>query len=79
MRFEKWVSAYLWTTFCADMSTTQRSENINQFFKYFVRPNTMVSNFVYQYEKALNTRYLKEKKRRRCQDKKFYAAFRAKV
>ncbi|XP_062158783.1 protein FAR1-RELATED SEQUENCE 5-like [Alnus glutinosa] len=63
IRREKWVSAYLRTTFCTGMSTTQRSESMNKFFKDYVRPSTMVSEFVYHYEKALNARYLKEKEK----------------
>ncbi|XP_059461898.1 protein FAR1-RELATED SEQUENCE 5-like [Corylus avellana] len=63
MRREKWMPAYLRTTFCAGMSTTQRSESMNKFFKDYVRSSTMVSDFVYQYEKALDARYFKEKER----------------
>jgi len=63
MRREKWVPAYLRTTFCAGMSTTQRSESMNKFFKDYVRSSTMVSEFVYHYEKALDARYFKEKQK----------------
>jgi hypothetical protein len=45
------------------MSTTQRNENMNKFFKDYVRSSTMVRDFVYQYDKALNARYLKEKEK----------------
>ncbi|XP_059455147.1 protein FAR1-RELATED SEQUENCE 5-like [Corylus avellana] len=62
-RREKWIPAYLRTTFCAGMSTTQRSESMNKFFKDYVRSSTMVCDFVYQYEKALDARYFKEKER----------------
>ncbi|XP_042988834.1 protein FAR1-RELATED SEQUENCE 5-like [Carya illinoinensis] len=62
-RREKWVPAYLRTTFCAGMSTTQRSESMNKFFKDYVRSSTMVSDFVHQYEKALSARYFKEKEK----------------
>ncbi|KAF5477213.1 hypothetical protein F2P56_003878 [Juglans regia] len=62
-RREKWVPAYLRTTFCAGMSTTQRSESINKFFKDYVRSSTMVSDFVHQYEKALDACYFKEKEK----------------
>ena len=61
MRREKWIPAYLRRSFCAGMSTTQRSESMNKFFKGYVRSSTMISDFVCQYEKALNARYLKEK------------------
>jgi hypothetical protein len=63
MRCEKWMSAYLRTTFCASMSKTQRSESMNKFFKDYVRLSTMVSDFVDQYGKALNAHYFKEKER----------------
>ncbi|KAG7957021.1 hypothetical protein I3843_11G153900 [Carya illinoinensis] len=62
-RREKWVPTYLRTTFCAGMSTTQRSESMNKFFKDYVRSSTMVSDFVHQYEKALDARYFKEKEK----------------
>ncbi|KAG7992258.1 hypothetical protein I3843_02G119000 [Carya illinoinensis] len=62
-RCEKWVSAYLRLTFCVGMSTTQRCESMNKFFKDYVRSSTMVSDFVHQYEKALDTRYFKEKEK----------------
>ncbi|KAG2669426.1 hypothetical protein I3760_14G033900 [Carya illinoinensis] len=61
-RREKWVPAYLRSTFCAGMSTTQRSESMNKFFKDYVRSSTMVSDFVHQYEKALDARYFKKEK-----------------
>jgi hypothetical protein len=56
-RCENWISAYLRTTFCAGVSTTQRSESMDKFFKDYVRSSTMVSDFFYQYEKALDARY----------------------
>ncbi|XP_042980200.1 protein FAR1-RELATED SEQUENCE 5-like [Carya illinoinensis] len=62
-RREKWVPAYLWTMFCAGMSTTQKSESMNKFFKDYIRSSTMVSDFVHQYEKTLDARYFKEKEK----------------
>ncbi|XP_035544601.1 protein FAR1-RELATED SEQUENCE 5-like [Juglans regia] len=62
-RRDKWVPAYLHSTFCAGMSTTQRSESMNKFFKDYVRSSTMVSDFVHQYEKAIDARYFKEKEK----------------
>ncbi|KAG6702791.1 hypothetical protein I3842_07G052900 [Carya illinoinensis] len=52
-RRDKWVPAYLRTT----------SESMNKFFKDYVRSSTMVSDFVHQYEKALDARYFKEKEK----------------
>ncbi|XP_042942707.1 protein FAR1-RELATED SEQUENCE 5-like [Carya illinoinensis] len=63
IRREKWVLAYLRTTFCAGMSTTQRSESMNKFFKDYVRSSTMVSDFVHQYKAAIDARCFKEKKK----------------
>ncbi|KAG7954184.1 hypothetical protein I3843_11G003000 [Carya illinoinensis] len=39
------------------------NESINKFFKDYVRSSMMVSEFVHQYDKALNTRYLSEKEK----------------
>ena len=36
---------------------------MNTFFKDYVRSNTVVGDFVYQYEEALNACYLKEKEK----------------
>ncbi|KAG6733034.1 hypothetical protein I3842_01G207000 [Carya illinoinensis] len=63
IRREKWVPAYLRSTFCAGMSTTQQSESMNKFFKDYVRSSTMVSDFVHQYEAAIDARYFKEKEK----------------
>ncbi|KAG7986128.1 hypothetical protein I3843_03G065600 [Carya illinoinensis] len=62
-KYGLWVPAYLRTTFCAGMSTTQRSESMNKVFKDYVRSSIMVSDFVHQYEKALDERYFKEKEK----------------
>ncbi|TXG52941.1 hypothetical protein EZV62_022110 [Acer yangbiense] len=45
------------------MSTTQRSESMNKFFKDYVRSSTMASDFVHQYEAAIYARYFKEKEK----------------
>ena len=36
-------------------------KGVNKFFKDYVHSSTTISDFVYQYEQALNARYLKEK------------------
>ncbi|KAF5472236.1 hypothetical protein F2P56_008972 [Juglans regia] len=41
----------------------ERSESMNKFFKDYVRSSTMVSDFVHQYEKAVDARYFKEKEK----------------
>ncbi|KAG2720704.1 hypothetical protein I3760_02G047200 [Carya illinoinensis] len=60
---EMWVPTYLRSTFCARMSTTQRSESMNKFFKDYVYSSTIVSDFVHQYEKVLDAHYFKEKEK----------------
>ncbi|XP_057473273.1 protein FAR1-RELATED SEQUENCE 5-like [Actinidia eriantha] len=63
MRREKWVPAYLRMIFCAGMSTTQRSESMHKFFKAILQSSTLASDFVYQYEIALDKRFASEKER----------------
>ncbi|XP_058752209.1 protein FAR1-RELATED SEQUENCE 5-like [Vicia villosa] len=58
---EKWIPAFVRQDFCAGMSTTQRSESINSFFKDFLNSSTPLSKFVTQYEKALDARYNSER------------------
>ena len=54
---EKWIPAYVRTTFCAGMSTTQRSESMNKYFKDYLNSSTPMSVFVTQYDKAVDARY----------------------
>lgn len=63
IRSEKWILAYLRTRFCAGMSTTQRSKSMNKFSRDFVHSSMLVSDFVYQYEKALDKGYQSEKEK----------------
>ena len=48
-----WVNAYLKDIFCAEMTTSQRSESINSFFDGFVNVNTKLVEFVHQYDKVV--------------------------
>ncbi|KAG6718229.1 hypothetical protein I3842_04G139300 [Carya illinoinensis] len=50
-RRDNWVPAYL------------RVESMNKFFKDYVRSSTMISDFVYQYEKSIDACYFKEKEK----------------
>lgn len=56
---EKWALVYRRNSFCANFTTTQRSESINNFFKKWLNRKLCLSKFVVQYEKAL--RYFREK------------------
>lgn len=60
---EKWIHAYVRHNFCAGMSTTQRSESMNKYFKDFLNSSTSLSQFMTQYEKALDARYNKEREK----------------
>ncbi|XP_052624883.1 protein FAR1-RELATED SEQUENCE 5-like [Lactuca sativa] len=51
-----WAKAFLKDVFLAGMTTSGRSESINSFFDGFVNSNTMLNEFVVQYEKAVESR-----------------------
>ncbi|XP_061343800.1 protein FAR1-RELATED SEQUENCE 5-like [Gastrolobium bilobum] len=51
-----WAKAYLKDTFFAGMTTSGRSESINSFFDGYVNSNTMLNDFVIQYDKAIKSR-----------------------
>ncbi|EYU26870.1 hypothetical protein MIMGU_mgv1a025010mg [Erythranthe guttata] len=55
---EQWIPAYLQSMFCAGMSTTQRSESMNKFFKGFVR-STLDARYFKEKEKDLKTKNTK--------------------
>ncbi|XVF30517.1 hypothetical protein REPUB_Repub16aG0064600 [Reevesia pubescens] len=57
---QKWILAYVKSTFWAGMSTTQRSESMNAYFDDYVNSKTTLKNFVEQYEKALEAKVEKE-------------------
>ncbi|XP_058787209.1 protein FAR1-RELATED SEQUENCE 5-like isoform X2 [Vicia villosa] len=59
----KWIPVYVRNNFCAGMSTTQRSESMNKFFKDFLNSSTPLNKFVTQYDKALDARYNKEREK----------------
>jgi hypothetical protein len=48
-----WVPAYLKGVFCAGMTTTQQSEDMNTFFYGYVHSSTTLKEFVDQYDNAL--------------------------
>ncbi|XP_061341451.1 protein FAR1-RELATED SEQUENCE 5-like [Gastrolobium bilobum] len=51
-----WAKAYLKDTFFAGMTTSGRSESINAFFDGYVNSNTMLNDFVIQYDKEIKSR-----------------------
>ncbi|XP_061359450.1 protein FAR1-RELATED SEQUENCE 5-like [Gastrolobium bilobum] len=51
-----WAKAYLKDTFFVGMTTSGRSESINAFFDGYVNSNTMLNDFVTQYDKAIKSR-----------------------
>lgn len=57
---EKWVPCYLKRDFWAGMSTTQRSESMNAFFDGYITASTSLSQFVRQYDNALQDKAEKE-------------------
>ncbi|KAJ4967136.1 hypothetical protein NE237_018985 [Protea cynaroides] len=58
----QWVPVYLRDTFFAEMSITQRSDNMNSYFDGYVNASTNLQLLIKQYEKALESRYEKEVK-----------------
>lgn len=57
---ERWVPCYLKHDFWAGMSTTQRSESMNAFFDGYINARTSLSQFVKQYDNALQDKAEKE-------------------
>ncbi|OMO84740.1 Zinc finger, PMZ-type [Corchorus capsularis] len=57
---QRWVPAYVKCSFWAGMSTTQRSESINAFFKGYVSHKTTLKQFVELYDVALKSKVEKE-------------------
>ncbi|KAK9734726.1 hypothetical protein RND81_04G159500 [Saponaria officinalis] len=57
----RWVPAYWRSTFCARMSSTQRSEQQNRFFKTFVNSRTGLRQFIEQFDGALRSKVEEEK------------------
>ncbi|XP_026400199.1 protein FAR1-RELATED SEQUENCE 5-like [Papaver somniferum] len=59
---EKWAQVYGREHFCAGMTTTQRSESINNYFKKYFKKKQILREFVGQFDKAVAARREKAKK-----------------
>ncbi|XP_074267328.1 protein FAR1-RELATED SEQUENCE 6-like [Silene latifolia] len=59
---EAWVPLYWKNIFCAGMSSTQRSEQTNRFFKIYFNPQTTLFTFLANYENALRAKVEEEEK-----------------
>ncbi|XP_074278685.1 protein FAR1-RELATED SEQUENCE 5-like [Silene latifolia] len=57
---ESWVPAYWRGIFCAGMSSTQRSEQQNRFFKTYVNGRTTLTQFAQKIEEALKLKVEEE-------------------
>uniref|UniRef100_A0A7N0T3E6 SWIM-type domain-containing protein n=1 Tax=Kalanchoe fedtschenkoi TaxID=63787 RepID=A0A7N0T3E6_KALFE len=55
-----WVKVYLKDCFTAGVTTSGRSESMNSYFDGYVNSNTMLNDFVKQYDKAVEARRIKE-------------------
>lgn len=58
----RWCPVYFKSDFWAGMSSTQRSEGMNHYFKGYVDANTTLSDFVEKYAKAVCRRIAEEDK-----------------
>ncbi|XP_026434297.1 protein FAR1-RELATED SEQUENCE 5-like [Papaver somniferum] len=59
---EKWSQVYGREHFCAGMTSTQRSESINNYFKKYFKKKQTLSEFVVQSNKAVDARREKARK-----------------
>ncbi|XP_074277991.1 protein FAR-RED IMPAIRED RESPONSE 1-like [Silene latifolia] len=57
----RWVPTFLTDCFRAGMSTTQRNESVNAFFKGYVNSKTSLKEFVLKYDLALGAKCDKER------------------
>ncbi|XP_026384958.1 protein FAR1-RELATED SEQUENCE 5-like [Papaver somniferum] len=59
---EKWAQVYDREHFCAGMTTNQRSESINNYFKKYFKNKQTLPEFVVQFDKAVDARREKARK-----------------
>ncbi|KAJ0960080.1 hypothetical protein J5N97_000139 [Dioscorea zingiberensis] len=56
----KWVPAYLKESFFAEMSTMERSESLNKFYRRHFNMRKSVQSFLAKFDQAVDSRYEKE-------------------
>ncbi|XP_039142923.1 protein FAR1-RELATED SEQUENCE 5-like [Dioscorea cayenensis subsp. rotundata] len=57
---QKWIPAYLKESFFAEMSTMERSESLNKFYRRHFNTKTTLQSFLGKFDQAVDSRHEKE-------------------